>query len=150
MKRLLLILLTMALFLGCRPIRTTVTSNTDTDTLIIVHDSIVVHPADSAFINAYFECDSLNRVVMNELEVIKGRKVKPVVEYKDQVLYVYVPVEPEFDTLRWIESHTRINSAINTNTIEQVKVYPKWLIILAVVGCMALVLIILKIASKFK
>lgn len=150
MKRLLLILLTMALFLGCRPIRTTVTSNTDTDTLIIVHDSIVVHPADSAFINAYFECDSLNRVVMNELEVIKGRKVKPVVEYKDQVLYVYVPVDPEFDTLRWIESHTRSNSAINTNTIEQVKVYPKWLIILAVVGCIALILIILKIASKFK
>lgn len=150
MKRALLISLFVVLFLGCRPIRTTVTSNTDTDTLIIVHDSIVIHPADSAFINAYFECDSLNRVVMNELEVIKGRKVKPVVEYKDQVLYVYVPVDPEFDTLRWIESHTRSNSAINTNTIEQVKVYPKWIIMLAVIGCMALVLIVLKVASKLK
>lgn len=60
---------------------------TDTTTDITVRDREVpvVTPADSASILALLECDSLNRVVMRELEIEKGKRIVPTIKP------VYIP-----------------------------------------------------------
>jgi len=51
----------------------------DTETDITVRDREVpvVIPGDSASIRALLECDSLNRVVMRELEIERGKRIVP-------------------------------------------------------------------------
>lgn len=60
---------------------------TETTTEINVRDREVpvTIPADSASILALLECDSLNRVVMRELEIERGKRIVPTVKP------VYVP-----------------------------------------------------------
>lgn len=59
----------------------------DTETDITVRDREVpvVIPSDSASIRALLECDSLNRVVMRELEIEKGKRIVPTLKP------VYIP-----------------------------------------------------------
>ena len=55
---------------------------TDTETSINVRDREVpvYTPSDSASILALLECDSLNRVVMRELEIEKGKRIVPTIK----------------------------------------------------------------------
>lgn len=52
---------------------------TDTETSINVRDRevSVYTPSDSASILALLECDSLNRVIMRQLEIERGRRITP-------------------------------------------------------------------------
>lgn len=60
---------------------------TDTETIINVRDREVpvYTPSDSASILALLECDSLNRVVMRELEIERGKRIVPTIKP------VYIP-----------------------------------------------------------
>lgn len=60
---------------------------TDTETSINVRDREVpvYTPSDSASILALLECDSLNRVVMRELEIERGKRIVPTLKP------VYIP-----------------------------------------------------------
>lgn len=60
---------------------------TDTETNITVRDREVpvYTPPDSASILALLECDSLNRVVMRELEIERGKRIVPTLKP------VYIP-----------------------------------------------------------
>lgn len=60
---------------------------TDTETSINVRDREVpvYTPSDSASILALLECDSLNRVVMRELEIERGKRIVPTIKP------VYIP-----------------------------------------------------------
>ena len=68
-----------ALFLwSCASRKPTVqTSQTIRTEREIIRDTNIVVLPDSATINALFECDSLNRVVMTENERIKGERITP-------------------------------------------------------------------------
>ena len=81
------VLVTVALcliFPGCK---SQYMPGTDTETNIRVNDRDVpvVTPADSASILAMLECDSLNRVIMRQLEIERGRRITPTIKP------VYIP-----------------------------------------------------------
>lgn len=147
MNRSFLILL-MVLFMGCKPCKEVSTLVYDTDTMIIYHDSIVMLPADSSLVNALFQCDSLNNVVLSELETVKGRKIKPIVEFKDRWFKVIIPVDSEAVVLKWKEKHTSNIKEKEVIKTEIVKVKPKWLVNLAWMGGLALLYVIGVIISK--
>lgn len=149
MKNLLIILLVIC-FAGCRTVKESTNTSSNTDTLIIRHDSLMFIPADSAFIKAYFKCDSLNNVVMTELSIEKGRKITPVVQFKDRLFSVNIPVDSEKVSIKWNEIHTKSNIAQTIHTVEQVKVYPKFMIILAAIGALSILFLIVKLISIFK
>lgn len=48
----------------------------------VIRDTDIIVLPDSAAIHALFECDSLNRVVMNENERIKGERITPDIKTK--------------------------------------------------------------------
>lgn len=60
---------------------------TDTETSINVRDREVpvYTPSDSASILALLECDSLNRVILRELEIERGKRIVPTIKP------VYIP-----------------------------------------------------------
>ena len=72
------------LFSGCK---SQYMPGTDTETSINVRDREVpvYTPSDSASILALLECDSLNRVVMRELEIERGKRIVPTIKP------VYIP-----------------------------------------------------------
>lgn len=144
MRKYLLILVCAAMLLSCRPCKEISTYNSDT--LVFYRDSTIVIPADSVFISAYFDCDSTNKVVMSELEVLKGRKVIPLVQFRDHVLTVDCKVDSQKIYMNWKERYTSTEQVI-TNTIVQ-KVKPKWLVLLAYAGSIALLLVLGLIISK--
>ena len=79
--------ITLALCLLFPSCKTPYVAGTDTETNIRVNDRDVpvVTPADSASILALLECDSLNRVIMRQLEIEKGRRITPTIKP------VYIP-----------------------------------------------------------
>lgn len=67
---------------------------TDTETIINVRDREVpvYTPSDSASILALLECDSLNRVVMRELEIERGKRIVPTI--KPVYIHAATPGQP--------------------------------------------------------
>lgn len=147
MKTIVSILLIFIL-LSCKTQREFINTIIERDTTIIFNDSLIVIPADSAFIKAYFECDSNNNVIMSELAMMKGRKVTPLIRYKDNWLTVVAEVDSENVYLTWKEIHTKGKDTVIKETIKIEKVYPKWLVILATIGGISIVLIICFIILK--
>lgn len=84
---LIAIVLTIVLCLVFHGCKTPYVAGTDTETNIRVNDRDVpvVTPADSASILALLECDSLNRVIMRQLEIEKGKRIVPTIKP------VYIP-----------------------------------------------------------
>ena len=84
---LIAIVLTIVLCLVFQGCKTPYVAGTDTETNIRVNDREVpvVTPADSASILALLECDSLNRVIMRQLEIERGRRITPTLKP------VYIP-----------------------------------------------------------
>jgi L-rhamnose mutarotase len=52
-------------------------------TVQTIHDSVIFIKPDSGYIIAYFKCDSLNQVVMTELNEVKSKGVQTVTVFKD-------------------------------------------------------------------
>ncbi len=148
------ILLLIAL-VGCRVERFPVISQ---DTLVIekevVRDSIISLPPDSSVIRAWFECDSLNHVVMTELEAQAGEKVKPYTSFNKGQLTMTAKVDSQSIYLSWkerLEEKQITKTVIKEVPVEKV-VYkkPKWLLALATIGTGAILGIVGLIIKKFK
>lgn len=74
----ILVIISALLVVSCASRQPTVqTSQTIRTEREIIRDTNIVVLPDSATINALFECDSLNRVVMTENERIKGERITP-------------------------------------------------------------------------
>lgn len=156
MKRFVLIQIMLVLTLaGCKTAYLPVVS-TDTVTIVneVVRDSIVSIPADSSFIRAWFECDSLNQVIMTELETKSGKKVQQQTTFENGQLLVAATVDSLAIYLSWKERH---DTAKVTQVIYQpvpyevpVKTVPRWVRILAMVGALGIAGSIVKIFLKFK
>ena len=87
---------------GCKLLRPGAGRQTTVTIREMVRDTAVVIAADTASVMALFECDSLNQVVMRALEIERGRKITPLVEFRDKILRVTLPVDSEavYFTLR--------------------------------------------------
>lgn len=140
---------------GCQTAYLPVVS-TDTvySTKEIVRDSIVILPADSSFVRAWFECDSLNQVIMTELENKAGEKVEQKVVFEKSVLFVTAEVDSQAVYLSWKERHdtTSVKETVYQPVPYEVpvKTVPRWVSILAWVGVLGIVGSVVKIISKFK
>ena len=81
----------MLFFSGCK---TQYMPCTDTETSINVRDREVpvYTPSDSASILSLLECDSMNRVVMRELEIERGKRIVPTI--KPVYIHATTPGQP--------------------------------------------------------
>jgi hypothetical protein len=122
-----LVLFTLA---GCKSLQPAIkrVTTTTTDTVLVTEtrrDTTLITEPDSAWVRAWFECDSLNQVVMTELQQLPGQKTRTVVKWKDNTIEVAALVDSQAVYFSYKEKHTR-ESSINTTVIEKVKEPPWW------------------------
>lgn len=70
------LLLTAACFCGCRTVRYVPAEKvieTKTEVLEVVRDTTVYIPADTATLQALFECDSTGKVLIKQVEALHGK-----------------------------------------------------------------------------
>jgi hypothetical protein len=143
---------------GCQMNRPTVVRSDSVRTVIsaVVHDSLVVIPADSSAITALFECDSLNQVIMREITVLKGTRLIPEVTFRNQVFRMTTRLDSLGVYLQWKQKHEVTQSSVDRTItkVEQVVYKPPALKFLAWIGGASLlyllVVTILKIILKLK
>lgn len=115
---------------GCKQLQPVVTQTTTNDRIVTVtetlRDTTVIVKADTASVYMFLKCDSLNQVVMRELEIVKGRKVTPIVKYVDGVLKITMPVDSEAVYISWKERHELVTDSIKVSKVTTVKEKPPW------------------------
>jgi hypothetical protein len=155
MGKVVTILSLLMILAGCatlRPHRATY------DTVIAVtevaKDSMVTAPSDSALLKAWFECDSLNHVIMTGIETASGSRLTQDATFVDHVLTVKAKVDSQSVYLNWKEKH--IKTDVTKTAIKEVPVdkivykKPGWLLWLAGLGAGAIVILIFLLILKFK
>lgn len=65
------------------------------------NDSLIFIPGDSAWIKAYLECDSNGRVLVSQMESLKGKIITPQIEYYPEYIKLSCDVDSEAVYLRW-------------------------------------------------
>jgi hypothetical protein len=152
--RKLLFILSLLILTGCASTPRLAQSDTATVITEVVRDSIVFAPADSAIIKAWFECDSLNHVIMTDLEAASGNKLTQSAIFDSGILIVKAHADSLAIYLRWKERHEKTHT---TNTVERlvpveklVTKKPAWLMWLSGLGGGAIVFSIILIILKFK
>jgi hypothetical protein len=116
-------------FTGCKQLQPVVTTDsTKTRTITeTVHDSIVFVKPDSAAIKAFFECDSLNQVVLRQLAVEKGRIIEPEVKWlPGGILEVTAKVDSQAVYLYWKERYIHDVDSTKVSKVVVVKEKPPW------------------------
>ena len=97
-----------------------------------------IYITDEAYFRAYLECDSMNRVVIKELENKAGNLIKQDVKYVDKYITVESKIDSQAVYISWIESHNiqKEKEFVNVEIIK--KVYPTWFIIAVVLSILYL------------
>ena len=87
-----------------------------------------IYITDEAYFRAYLECDSMNRVVIKELENKAGKLIKQDVKYIDKYITVQAEIDSQAVYISWKETHDikKEKEYVNVEVVK--KVYPKWLI----------------------
>jgi hypothetical protein len=127
MKLNFLIILCAGLTAGCisekkcrerYPVPVTTDIRSIHDTTYSVRDSLIPLPADSAWIKALLECQN-GKVVVKEIQsVVPGKKIKPFLNLKDNVLMAGGTVDSSSVYFAWKETHIK-DSESKTVTIEK-------------------------------
>ena len=135
MKNILLILIIL-LFGSCATTKKIETiTEIKTEYIELFKDS-TIYITDEAYFKAFLECDSLNHVVIKELENKAGKLIKQDVKYIDKYITVEAKIDSQAVYISWIESHDiqKEKEYINVEIIK--KVYPTWFIIALIVACL--------------
>lgn len=80
------LIFSLALLAGCQTVRhvpVPVRDSTDVKVRVVREVNTVELPADSAWLMAYFECDSNSRVLLKMVETLQGERVKQNFTYTD-------------------------------------------------------------------
>lgn len=126
MIRLVRLVVLFMVLTGCAHVRP-VFQQTDTVTVWeIDRDTLLIVMPDSALFNAWFECDSMNRVIMTGMESINGRKVEQVIRWRNNYLTVTANVDSEGVYFAWKEKHITETKATMQTIVEKVKEPPWW------------------------
>jgi hypothetical protein len=124
-------------FYSCKTVKPVPFYNYVTDTFIVEHvrDTTIVVPADSAFIYAWFYCDSARNVLLKELVTISGRTVKPEIVYRDRFLQIKIPVDSQaiYQTIRNRETVIYKHATMQEPEKSPGKPFPRMLIAFAIV-----------------
>jgi hypothetical protein len=83
-----------------------------------VYDTIVT-PADSSYIEAYFECDSNNTLILRQLNESEGKKINIKTIYKDNIIRIEASIDTD-SIIRQAEErirseYTSVNNKITTD-----------------------------------
>lgn len=120
----------------------------------VVKDSLVMLPADSAVIKAWFECDSLNQVIMTKLEAQEGEHIQPYTSFNSGQLNMTAKVDSQGVYLAWKERHDSTHvTRVEVKEVQVDKIVyrkPVWLKVLAGLGVGAVVQLLLLILKKIK
>ena len=115
---------------GCKQLQPVVEQTTTNERIVTVtetlRDTTVIVKADTASVRAFLKCDSLNQVVMSELEIVKGRKVNPEVKFKYGILEVTMPVDSEAVYISWKERHETVTDSTKVSKVTVLKEKPPW------------------------
>lgn len=83
----------------------------------IVRDTVVQIAPDSAMVKAWLECDSLNNVIVKQLEIAQGERVKPIVKRYTTTGGMVLRMDCKEDSLKYeIEVRDRIIEEMKTET----------------------------------
>jgi hypothetical protein len=90
---------------GCRT-RQIAQESTRRDSIVYLeremwNDSLIFIPGDSAWIKAYLECDSSGRVLVSQIESLKGKIITPQIKYYPEYIKLQCDVDSESVYLRW-------------------------------------------------
>lgn len=151
----LCMILSLLLLTGCAALRPPVTA-TDTVTIVnnVVRDSIVVTPADSAIMRAWFECDSLNQVIMTQIEEAGGKTIKTNSVFTNGMATITAKIPPQDIFLKWEEKHEATHTTNTVTKLVEVEKPPSaktvWLLFLGGLGTGAISILILVLFLKIK
>ena len=137
MKNILLILIIL-LFGSCATTKKIETkTEIKTEYIELVKDT-TIYIEDMAYFRAYLECDSINNVVIKELENKAGKLIKQDIKYIDKIIYVEAKIDSQAVYISWVETHNieKEKEYINVEIIK--KVYPTWFIIAIVLSILYL------------
>lgn len=97
-----------------------------------------IYITDEAYFRAYLECDSMNRVVIKELENKSGKIIKQDVKYIDKYITVEAKIDSQAVYISWVETHNieKEKEFVNVEIVK--KVYPKWFIIAIILSILYL------------
>ena len=112
----IVVLIAMSLS-GCRTQQPVVIQSQATERTekVVPTDTVIVTKPDSAAIRALFECDSLNNVVLRELETAQGERIKPNINIQhNEDGSANVQFDCKEDSLR--HEITLLNKIIEENT----------------------------------
>lgn len=143
MKNKILIIL-IILFSSCATTKKIETiTEIKTEYIELVKDT-TIYIEDMAYFRAYLECDSVNNVVIKELENKVGKLIKQDVKYIDKYITVEAKIDSQAVYISWIESHDiqKEKEYINVEIIK--KIYPTWFIIALIVACLYFIFNIIK------
>ncbi|MBN2814978.1 MAG: hypothetical protein JXQ80_12925 [Bacteroidales bacterium] len=148
MSRLIAFLL-LLLFAACSVQRYAPADTVIVSSTVIVRDTMVAFAPDSAVIRAWFECDSMNQVMMTHIEE-NGDRIRSAVQFDSGSFSIVTKTDSQLVYLTWKERHdTTVVTAIKHVPYEVVKYKkPAWLLILAGLGAGAIVTLFLIIILK--
>jgi hypothetical protein len=154
MKRLLIFLVLITSLVGCRTVKQIAPPQVFKDSIRIVERLVPIQlPADSSVLEALFECDSTNQVVMKALSEEKSKRVSTQIKFtpgkvakldyksKTKPDTVYLPSK---ETIRYLEKPYRVEVPVVTNELNW------WQKVLMWGGGIFILLLVLAIYNKIK
>lgn len=153
MKQLALILIILLVTTSCKQLKLLTPGTTTENENIVqetIRDTIILFKADSSYFRAYLECDSANRIIMSTLENVQGQKVRQDIIYRDKILTVQAKIDSQ---AVYIALKDRYQKSTDKEVVVQEvvkKIYPKWLIILSLIGSLAVGYLLFKAGMKIK
>ena len=162
MKKLLIIILVLIMATGCGSIKKTTVETTSDSTRVeikkdssrseliqILHDTVIKYASDSSLVDANFECDSNNQVLIKQINELKsGNKIKQDFKFENGHLTIKNIINEDSVKVYWKEFYERsykekLSDIKTDSTIETTKetvkkqslwTYFKWILIAFALG----------------
>ena len=153
MKQLAFILIILLVTTSCKQLKLLTPGTTTENENIVqetIRDTIILFKSDSSYFRAYLECDSANRIIMSTLENVQGQKVRQDIIYRDKILTVQAKIDSQ---AVYIALKDRYQKSTDKEVVVQEvikKIYPKWLIILSLIGSLSVGYLLFKAGMKIK
>lgn len=153
MKNLAFIFIILLVTTSCRQLKMLTPGTTTNNESILqetVRDTIILFTADSSYFRAFLECDSANQIIMRELENIQGKKVRQDIVYRNKILTVQAKIDSQAVYIALKDRYQK--STDKEVVVQQVvkKIYPKWMVILSLIGSLAIGYLLFKVGMKVK
>jgi len=155
MKKIVFFFVVLVVFVsGCRTLRPSTPVAKAKDSIIYVEKLVpVILPADSTYIEAFFECDSTNQVIMKELTEAKTKRITTNTAFKGgKTASLVYRTKTVHDTIyvKQIQSLQYKEVPVPYPKIEKVNVLHWWQKVLMWEGVIFTILFLIALYRKIK